>query len=407
MITIDTSRKLGPIKPVHGVNNGPTSFGGLTDLSRSYKAAGFPYARMHDPEYPPPTAVDIPQIFPDFSADETDPANYVFENTDAALKAIVDCGTQIIYRLGTSIEHTVRKLYTDVPADMDKWARICIQIIRHYNEGWANGFHWNIRHWEIWNEPDLNQDDMWKGTPEDYFRLYVISSKAIKAAFPHLLIGGPALAYKMDFCRSFLEHIRRENAPLDFFSWHMYNNRIADFAARAADIRALLDANGYAHSITVCDEWNRGEFRLSNASPEEEEAKVRYFGDMTRLPGQAHAAATMITFQKSCCDIATYYDSHPTNLWCGIFDRYGVPTVTYQSFVCFNALYRLGGCEVYTHAASPDTYVVAAEKDGTLRLLISHYNGTAVEEELYINGKLHATLSFAENGIHYEEIHLG
>ena len=126
MITIDTSRKLGPIKPVHGVNNGPTSFGGLTDLSRSYKAAGFPYARMHDPEYPHPTAVDIPQIFPDFSADETDPANYVFENTDAALKAIVDCGTQIIYRLGTSIEHTVRKLYTDVPADMDKWARICI-----------------------------------------------------------------------------------------------------------------------------------------------------------------------------------------------------------------------------------------------------------------------------------------
>ena len=107
MITIDTSRKIGPIKPVHGVNNGPTSFGGLTDLSRSYKAAGFPYARMHDPEYPHPTAVDIPQIFPDFSADETDPANYVFENTDAALKAIVDCGTQIIYRLGTSIEHTV------------------------------------------------------------------------------------------------------------------------------------------------------------------------------------------------------------------------------------------------------------------------------------------------------------
>ena len=404
MIRIDTSRRLGPIKPLHGVNNGPTSFGGLTDLSRSYKAAGFPYARMHDPEYPHPTTVDIPQIFPDFSADETDPANYIFENTDAALKAIVDCGTDIIYRLGTSIEHITRKLYTDVPTDMDKWARICIQIIRHYNEGWANGYHWNIRHWEIWNEPDLKQDDMWKGTAEDYFRLYVISSKAIKAAFPDVLVGGPTLAYDMDFCTRFIAHIRKENAPLDFFSWHMYNNCIADFAQRAEDIRRLLNENGYSHAITICDEWNMGDFRLSNATPEEEDAKVRYFGNMTLAPGQAHAAAVMITFQKSCLDIATYYDSQPTNLWCGIFDRYGVPTLTYQSFLCFDKLYRLGGYEIFTSADDPCTYVLAAQHGDILRLFIARYNGIAGEETITIDGKPYRTITLPENGIHYEEV---
>lgn len=39
------------------------------------------------------------------------------------------------------------------PRDHDQWADICIHIIRHYNEGWANGFHLNLDYWHIWEEP--------------------------------------------------------------------------------------------------------------------------------------------------------------------------------------------------------------------------------------------------------------
>jgi hypothetical protein len=39
------------------------------------------------------------------------------------------------------------------PRDHDHWADICINIIRHYNEGWANGFHLNLDYWHIWEEP--------------------------------------------------------------------------------------------------------------------------------------------------------------------------------------------------------------------------------------------------------------
>ena len=56
------------------------------------------------------------------------------------------------------------------PADAAKWAAICVGIIRHYNEGWANGFHHGIRYWEIWNEPE-NRPAMWTGTDEDYLAL--------------------------------------------------------------------------------------------------------------------------------------------------------------------------------------------------------------------------------------------
>jgi hypothetical protein len=55
--------------------------------------------------------------------------------------------------LGASIEHGEKK-GTYPPQDYAKWARICEHIILHYTKGWANGFHYDITYWEIWNEPD-------------------------------------------------------------------------------------------------------------------------------------------------------------------------------------------------------------------------------------------------------------
>ena len=43
-------------------------------------------------------------------------------------------------------------------------------VVMHYNKGWANGFHYGIRYWEIWNEPDFMP--FWGGTPEEFRELY-------------------------------------------------------------------------------------------------------------------------------------------------------------------------------------------------------------------------------------------
>ena len=63
-----------------------------------------------------------------------------------------------------------------------KWAEICEHIIRHYNEGWADGFYYNIEYWEIWNEPDNSQ--MWTGTPEEFYELYRVAANHLKSCFP-------------------------------------------------------------------------------------------------------------------------------------------------------------------------------------------------------------------------------
>ena len=72
-INIDTTVLTGKIKPVHGVNNGPVCYGSLTDVSNYYKESGFPYVRLHDPNWPHPREVDIYTIFPDFTKDPADP----------------------------------------------------------------------------------------------------------------------------------------------------------------------------------------------------------------------------------------------------------------------------------------------------------------------------------------------
>ena len=42
---------------------------------------------------------------------------------------------------------------------MKKWANVCKHIVMHYNAGWANGFYYNIKNWEVWNEPEKYEGD--------------------------------------------------------------------------------------------------------------------------------------------------------------------------------------------------------------------------------------------------------
>ena len=85
-------------------------------------------------------------ISPVFSADTESPASYRFLPTDDFLKSILATGSGVMYRLGESIEHTPRRYFVHKPADYDQWTKICLGIIRHYNEGWADGFHFNLRY---------------------------------------------------------------------------------------------------------------------------------------------------------------------------------------------------------------------------------------------------------------------
>ena len=138
-ISIDFNQIYREIKPLHGINNSPVTFGApLPELLE----AGIPYVRLHDTggAYGQNRFVDIPNIFRDFNADPTDPNSYDFAFTDAYLKGLIASGMKIFYRLGVTIENgfMIKPLRIHPPADFLKWAKICEGMIKHYNNGWAD-----------------------------------------------------------------------------------------------------------------------------------------------------------------------------------------------------------------------------------------------------------------------------
>ena len=230
LLSADFSVPTGAVRPLHGINKGPLAPGGIFDVIQQHKELGIPFTRLHDCGWPNPYVVDHHAVFPDPNADPALPESYDFRLTDEYIHAVRQTGAEPIYRLGESIEHTRVKRHVHPPADMEKWAAVCLGIIRHYNEGWAGGFHHHIRHWEIWNEPE-NRPAMWTGTDDDYLRLYRTTSLAIKRRFPALKVGGPALGASghfvngdfvpTEFAAKFLAMCRKDHVPLDFFNGYM------------------------------------------------------------------------------------------------------------------------------------------------------------------------------------------
>ena len=352
-LAIDPSRILGPVKPVNGVGQPPFFGVGGFPMFHYLKEAGIPFSRLHDVGgmFGRNVFVDIPNVFRDFDADETDPANYDFAFTDLLINGLVENGVEPFYRLGVTIENYpfVRRYRIDPPKDFAKWARICEHVIRHYTEGWAGGFRDTITHWEIWNEPEnwdtAERNEMWHGSFEEYCRLYDAASKHLKAAFPHLRIGGyascgvGAAAEREEWhpdARSrnqlacfhfFLDYVRQHGCPLDFFSYHSYAG-VPDLPLQIAYVREHLDKAGFPHVPTCLNEW------LPAPSHEKLGTALQ----------AAEVAATLLLFQNGPVDSAAIYDAR-----CGIGNYSPLfnpltyqPHKAYWAFVAFNELRKRG-----------------------------------------------------------------
>src|SRR3954468_10786577 len=115
------------------------------------------------------------------------------------------------------------------PKDYQKWAELVFQLTKHLRERYGDAEVKTWR-WEVWNEPDI---DYWKGTPEEYLKLYDYSADAVRRALAEAKIGGPdstgpARPKAAEFLRQFLQHCEsgrnyatgKTGSPLDFISFH-------------------------------------------------------------------------------------------------------------------------------------------------------------------------------------------
>lgn len=372
--TVDAAQSLGSFKPLNGVNGGPRiRMGGCYDNSEYFELFKPPFIRLHDTPYADKGTVDIHEIFPDFDADENDPSNYQFEKTDLHLKPIIKLGSGIIFRLGESLEHSDQKYYVHPPADFKKWARICSNIVRHYNMGWANGYKWNIQHWEIWNEPDILS--CWTGTIEQYCEMYKETATLLKKLDPGLKVGGPALSHSLDSekGRKFLDFCRNNTVPLDFISWHIYASHPDITMKRIETGMATIKEYGFQDVETYITEWNM----VISWSRKDREKTREMFSKITGGPGAAFVASVLAYMQDSELDLACYYAAFGSVFRFGLFDIYGVPKKPLYTFEAFNHLVKCGTRIAVSgnHRETGVGIIAAVNKEtGTTAVLLSNFD---------------------------------
>ena len=376
-------KKMGRIKPMHAVGQPPTDIG-LNEIDSSMlhflQEANIPYSRMHDVggTFGKNLFVDVPNLFRDFDADENDPDSYDFIFTDKLFEALMEYGVEPYFRLGVTIEncHGIKAYRIFPPKDFAKWARVCEHIVRHYNEGWANGYHFNIKYWEIWNEPDadfvIEDNDMWRGTKEQFYDLYAVTAKHLKECFgDSIKVGGYGCRglylgfmryhekyskphelkpweirehYHVEFLKGLLERIKKENIPFDFFSHHSYLSvKLTEQVQRYCE--ELLDECGFGDVEIHLNEWNTVKSREMRGSSQ----------------SAADSAAMMISMQHTRLEMLCYYDARfNTSMYAGLFNPLTAePFCTLYSFAAFGELYRMGE-EIAVEGADDGLYALAA-----------------------------------------------
>jgi hypothetical protein len=319
-ISVDAGQVEGPIRSFQGVNGPPLHIiAGLPNLINQYKELRVDQVRTHD--FMGPTDVDarftyrgadltwlIPDsferagvvregnastIFPEWNADPEKPESYRFGPTDQVISSIRQSGAEVYYRIGRSWGAN-----TEPPPDADKYANIIKHIAMHYNQGWASGFHDNIRYWEFWNEPE----GFWNGTPELLYTFYAKTAIALKSLDANLKVGGLATSVPHDegpWREGFLDYCASNHIPLDFFSWHRYTHTSSDpydMVRLGKEIRRILDTHGFPKAESVLSEWNLSpDFTILEA------------GELQGAHTAAFVGAVLTYLQDASVDHAHFY----------------------------------------------------------------------------------------------------
>ena len=115
------------------------------------------------------------------------------------------------------------------PKDYKKWSELVYQWVKHsvsrYGQKEVESWYW-----ELWNEPNISY---WKGTMDEYIKLYDYTADAVKRALPTAKVGGPEVTgpgwdKSQVWMKAFFDHVTKGKnyatgkvgTPIDFITYH-------------------------------------------------------------------------------------------------------------------------------------------------------------------------------------------
>lgn len=183
---------------------------------------------------------------------------------DPLLEAEIASGREVAAVLiGTPAWATESGTSTAVPP-LEYWGDFVYKIATQYKG--------RIKHWIIWNQPDVTDatspNHTWDGTVEDYYHLLKEGYQKIKGVDPAMQVHLAGLTYTFDRDRSQPQYLSRlleviqadpeaasQNYYFDVVSYHLYYNPRQTFEA-LTEVRSILDAHGIGNKPIWLNETN-------------------------------------------------------------------------------------------------------------------------------------------------------
>jgi xylan 1,4-beta-xylosidase len=183
------------------------------------------------------------------------------------------------YHIGWPLKPGEEEGWSFPPKDYKRWQELSRQVAAHMaaRYGMETVSTW---YWEVWNEPDLNY--YWKGTQDEYIRLYDYAVAGVRQAIPHAHVGGPASTgpsaqgKSSEYLRAFLTHCSANKStatsgpiPLDFISFHVKGkpNVVDGHVQMGLDHELNNAADGFA-IVRQFPQFQKLPIILSEADPE-------------------------------------------------------------------------------------------------------------------------------------------
>ncbi len=295
------------------------------------------------------------------------------------------------------------------PKDYRKWDDLMRAFAQHLVDRYGID---EVAQWyfEVWNEPNI---DFWMGDPkqETYFELYDHTARALKNLNSRLRVGGPSTA-AAHWVDAFLQHVARENVPVDFISSHGYaDDTVEDMFGTREDIpmdqrvcRAIkkvheqIAASARPTLPLMWTEWNVPSFGPLHAR-DTEYVGAALADDIRQCDGLVN----MLSFW-TFSDVFEE-DGPKHEPFDGSFGLIGIGGIKKPSYTGFAVLHKLGHERIAQDAPS---VLITRDPDG--KLIIAAWNlvdpdrkGTARRFQFQIKGvaanaAVHVIRADAEHG---------
>ncbi|HEY1686572.1 MAG TPA: hypothetical protein VGG19_17545 [Tepidisphaeraceae bacterium] len=189
----------------------------MQQLKYVHEACGFRYVRFHGL---------LSEEMHVYSETPDGKPIYNWKNIDKIYDGFLAMGVKPFVELGfmptalASGKDTVFCYKSNItpPKSYEKWGAFIQALVQHWTDHYGAQ---EVKTWpfEVWNEANIRL--FWTGTEADYFHLYDVTARAIKAVNSDYRVGGPAGANNQ-WIPAFIVHCHVNHIPLDFISDHHY-----------------------------------------------------------------------------------------------------------------------------------------------------------------------------------------